>query len=157
MRVHYASVLILAVVPVTAQEPVRAGDANLYSLEKERALEQQLANEIRQKTTALNSPRVQEYVDHLGQKIAPQIQGARFDDTFNVIADDTSRTTHEPIALPGGAIFIPAALFPGANDEAEFAGMLAHATDVHLCGGVVSSGNLLFLNGVFGVRVVSCA
>ena len=31
------------------------------------------------------------------------------------------------------------------------------AADVHLCGGVVSSGNLLFLNGVFGVRVVSCA
>jgi predicted Zn-dependent protease len=129
MHVRYASVLILAVLPVAAQEPVRAGDANLYSLEKERALGRQLANDIRQKTTAVNSPRVQEYVDHLGQKIASHIQGTRFDYTFNVIADDTSRTTHEPIALPGGVIFIPAALFHGANDEAEFAGMLAHAME----------------------------
>ena len=129
MRVHYASVLVLAVLPVTAQEPVRAGDANLYSLEKERALGQQLAKEIRQTTTALNSPRVQDYVDRLGQQIAARMQGTRFDYTFTVIADDTSRPTHEPIALPGGAVFIPAALFFAVNDEAEFAGMLAHAME----------------------------
>jgi len=129
MRVHYAGVLVLAVLPVAAQEPVRAGDANLYSLEKERALGQQLAKEIRQTTTALNNSRVQDYVDRLGQQIAARMQGTRFEYTFTVIADDTSRTTHEPIALPGGAVFIPAALFLAVNDEAEFAGMLAHAME----------------------------
>ncbi|MEO8595610.1 MAG: M48 family metalloprotease [Candidatus Solibacter sp.] len=127
MRVPYASVLFLAVLPVAAQEPVGVGDVNGYSLEKERALGQQLASEIRLKTRALNSPAVQEYVEHLGQKIAPHIQGARFDYTFNLIVDDT--LTHEPAALPGGVIFVPAALFAGANDEAEFAGMLAHAME----------------------------
>jgi predicted Zn-dependent protease len=34
---------------------------------------------------------------------------------------------HEPAALPGGYVFVPAALFLAAQDEAEFAGMLAHA------------------------------
>lgn len=128
MRLRYACVLVMAVLPVAAQEP-RPGDANLYSPEKEKALGQQLAGEIRQQTTEIHSPRVQEYVKRLGETLAPQMQGARFDYTFHVISEDTSPTTHEPMALPGGVIFIPAALFLEANDEAEFAGMLAHAME----------------------------
>lgn len=47
--------------------------------------------------------------------------------TFSVIAEDACSTMHEPSALPGGYVFVPAALFLAAQDEAEFAGMLAHA------------------------------
>jgi predicted Zn-dependent protease len=36
-------------------------------------------------------------------------------------------TIHEPATLPGGYVFVPAGLFLAAQDEAEFAGMLAHA------------------------------
>lgn len=36
---------------------------------------------------------------------------------------------HEPVALPGGYVFVPAALFLAAQDEAELAGMLAHAME----------------------------
>lgn len=34
---------------------------------------------------------------------------------------------HEPIAFPGGFIFVPARLILAAQDEDEFAGMLAHS------------------------------
>jgi predicted Zn-dependent protease len=35
--------------------------------------------------------------------------------------------THEPAALAGGYVFVLSGLFLAAQDEAEFAGMLAHA------------------------------
>ena len=47
--------------------------------------------------------------------------------TFAVIAEDRGGYTHEPLAYPGGRIFVPAPLILAAGDEAEFAGMLAHA------------------------------
>jgi predicted Zn-dependent protease len=53
----------------------------------------------------------------------------KFPFTFSVIADDPCSTIHEPAALPGGYIFVPAALFLAAQDEAEFAGMLTHAME----------------------------
>src|SRR5262245_17734472 len=54
---------------------------------------------------------------------------ARF--TFSVIAEDPCTTVHEPAALPGGYVFVSAALFLAAQNEAEFAGMVAHAI-VHI-------------------------
>jgi predicted Zn-dependent protease len=38
---------------------------------------------------------------------------------------------HEPIAVPGGRIFVPVELILAAKDEAELAGMLAHSM-VHI-------------------------
>jgi predicted Zn-dependent protease len=49
------------------------------------------------------------------------------DCSFTVMADDTDGGIHEPIALPGCAIFVPARLVLEARSEAEFAGMIAHA------------------------------
>jgi predicted Zn-dependent protease len=52
---------------------------------------------------------------------------AKFPFTFSVIADDLCRPVQEPAALPGGYVFVSAALLLAARDEAEVAGMLAHA------------------------------
>jgi len=72
---------------------------------------------------------------------------------FSVMKDDPCPATHEPVALPGGYIFLPAALFLEAHDEAEFAGMLAHSME-HIARRHVTrlasvSGNmpLLFVGG----------
>ena len=47
---------------------------------------------------------------------------------FTVITADVSENpTHEPAAIPGGSIFVSVDLILAAQDENEFAGMLAHA------------------------------
>jgi beta-barrel assembly-enhancing protease len=128
-------VLLLAGLSLTAQAspqtPLGSAEkgVNLYSLEKEAGLGKQLAAGFRRRTTQIDKPIVQEYLDRLGQKLAAQMPEARFPFTFSAIADDVCRATHEPAALPGDYVFVPTSLFLAAQDEAEFAGMLAHAME----------------------------
>ena len=98
------------------QEPVNR--------EKEAALGARLANEVRQRTTP-DSPELQAYVERLGEKLAPPSSGVTF--RFTVVKDALGGATHEPLACPGGYIFVSASLLAEARDEAELAGMLAHA------------------------------
>jgi predicted Zn-dependent protease len=129
MLVCRIAALILAGVPLMAQELIRpAGKGvNFYSLEKEGAVGRQLAAEFRKRITFIDSPTVQNYLDHLGQTLEPHVPDANFPFTFRAIAEDPCPAINEPAALPGGYVFVPAALFLAARDEAEFSGMLAHA------------------------------
>jgi len=122
------SILLLACLSLTAQVP-RPENGGHSSLEKEAALGKQLAAEIRRRTTAIDNPVVQKYLDQLGRKLGSQMPNKRFPFTFSVVAEDLCRSAHEPAALPGGYVFVPSALFLAAQDEAEFAGMLAHAME----------------------------
>jgi hypothetical protein len=108
----------LAALPLLAQNQVAAKDA---------ALGRQLAAELRKRITPLESPALQQYVDRLGQKLAAGMPDFNAPFTFQVIAEDSCPTLHEPASFPGGFVFVPAALFLAARDEGEFAGMLAHA------------------------------
>ncbi len=119
MRISWVIVSTFAGLSLTAQQPL--------SVPKEEALGRHLADELRKQTKPLGSLAAQNYVERLGERItahAPDIRSAL---TFSVIADDPCRAVHEPVALPGGYCFVPAALFLAAQDEAEFTGMLAHA------------------------------
>jgi predicted Zn-dependent protease len=109
-----------------AQDQPPGRGVNFYSCEKEAALGAQLTKEARRDTTPLDSPVVREYLERIGQRLAEQLPMACLAPfTFAVVTDDT--LTHEPFALPGGFIFVPAGLILAAQSEAELAGMLAHA------------------------------
>ncbi|HEX3748286.1 MAG TPA: M48 family metalloprotease [Bryobacteraceae bacterium] len=99
---------------------------NFYSRDKEVALGEQLAQEFRQGTTPLGSAAVDDYVKRVGANLAAQLPGG-WTFTFETIRDERGGPTHEPIAFPGGPIFVSADLIVTAQNEAEFAGMLAHA------------------------------
>jgi predicted Zn-dependent protease len=58
-----------------------------------------------------------------------EMPAASFPFKFILVADDTCEITHEPASLPGGHVFAPASLFVATHNEAEFAGMLAHAME----------------------------
>ena len=77
----------------------------------------------------INDGIIQRYLDQMTQQVGPQIKNADFPFTVKAISDDQCSVTHEPVALPAGYIFVPAALFLAAQDEAEFAGMLAQAME----------------------------
>lgn len=110
------AVLTLVGSPLIAQPP-----------DKEAALGKRLAEEVRRRTTPLEGLTIQNYLDRLGQQIAAQFPEPKLPFSFNAIAEDPCPSMHEPLGLPGGYVFVPAALFLAARSEAEFAGMLAHA------------------------------
>jgi predicted Zn-dependent protease len=68
----------LAGLPLFAQNQATVGTGvNFYSLEKEAALGSQMAADFRERTTAIASPRVQHYLENLGQKLASQMPRPR--------------------------------------------------------------------------------
>jgi predicted Zn-dependent protease len=103
-------------------------------LEKEAALGKRLAEDVRRQTTAVDAPGAQRYVERLAERIAAELQGSKLPFTFSLVTEDSCQTIHEPVVLPGGYVFVSAALFAAAEDESEFAGMLAHAI-VHVVEG----------------------
>jgi predicted Zn-dependent protease len=129
MRWCRGAILMFMTLSLTAQEPFGPprNCVNAYSLEKEAVLGKQLAAELHRRTIPIDSTTVQKYVGNLGRKIAAHIPDAVFPFTFSVIARDACGTIHEPAAVPGGYVFVPAGLLVAAQDEDEFAGMLAHA------------------------------
>lgn len=121
------SALLLACLVLSAQQQPLGQGVNFYSYEKEAALGATLTQETRQRTIPLDSSTVHDYVDRLGRQLATQLPDTHFTYTFAVITDAVGGRTHEPISLPGGYIFVPTNLILAAQNEAEFAGMLAHA------------------------------
>jgi predicted Zn-dependent protease len=118
--------LALAGISAGAQQPSQG--VNLYSKEKEAALGAVLAEDLRKETKPLASDTVRAYVERLGARLAAQAPEGSGPYRFEVVADDTwANAVFEPVALPGGYIFVRAGLLLAARDEAEFAGMLAHS------------------------------
>jgi beta-barrel assembly-enhancing protease len=123
-------VLVLSALSLNAQQQVGAGP-NLYSREKEAELGAELAAQVQRTSTPVNNPAALRYVEQVGARLAAQLPEPRFTYTFTLInpvsGAESSNATQEPLALPGGYIFVPSSVLLAARDEAEFAGVLAHA------------------------------
>jgi hypothetical protein len=117
---------ILALGVAQGQQYQPGQGVNFYSKDKEIALGQRLAQEVRQRTTRLDSAAVNDYVKRVGANLAAQFPG-EWNFTFETVQQQQGGATDEPVALPGGPIFVSADLIVTAQSEAEFAGMLAHA------------------------------
>ncbi|HEX3746780.1 MAG TPA: M48 family metalloprotease [Bryobacteraceae bacterium] len=118
---------MLVALGVAQAQQYRSGQGvNFYSRDKGIALGQRLAQEFRQATTPLDGAAVNDYVRRVGANLAAQLPGG-WTFTFETVREHQGGATDEPVALPGGPIFVPADLFVTAQTEAEFAGMLAHA------------------------------
>jgi beta-barrel assembly-enhancing protease len=105
---------------VNAQQP----GPNFYSVEKEVALGTQLAREMASKTTPLNDAAASAYVDRVVRELAAQIPDSKFRYVVTIVKDDVRP---EPVVLPGGFIYVPTGMFAAAQNESEFAGLLARA------------------------------
>jgi Zn-dependent protease with chaperone function len=129
------------------QEPVRS-----LSLEKESALGRGLAAEIAKKTTAVENPVVQAWVEELGRKLAGRLELAPLGYTFRLIAASPGERPGKPMALPGGVVFVPMRLLRDAQEEDEVARALAHAmAHVALRQGTRDGKPLVFLGGWQGL------
>ncbi len=92
--------------------------------EKEIAMGRVLAADFHRNTPPVDSPLIQDYVAGLGARLTAQLPDRGVPYTFSVVQ---GWLTDEPHVLPGGYVFVPLHLFNTADDEAEFAAMLAQA------------------------------
>lgn len=94
------------------------------AIEKQRIIGERLASEIRRQGKPFDHPAVDAYVKRVGERLASRLEDPPFSYSFEVLLTEAAA---EPIPLPGGRILIPASFLLTVRDEAEFAGMLAHA------------------------------
>src|ERR1017187_4578751 len=83
---------------------------NLYSIQKEMALGQQLAREVTRQSKILDDPIISEYVNRIGQSLARN-SDAKVPFTFQVIDGDEVNA----FALPGGYVFVYSGLISGVG------------------------------------------
>jgi predicted Zn-dependent protease len=114
------SSLALAGSLLVAQEPP-------LNKEKEAALGAAMARQVQNDTATVDDSTVHDYIQPLGRRLAAQVRSGDFQWEFVVIRDNVGGSTHEPLSIPGGHIFVPVSLILAANSEAELAGMLAHS------------------------------
>ncbi len=87
-----------------------------------------MAAEITKQATAVSDPAVESYVAELGEKLKAHIPGGpALPWSFSVWDLSDTDNLNSPVALPDGRVIVPVSLILAAQDEAEFAGMLAEA------------------------------
>lgn len=91
------------------------------SREKEIQLGRQLAAQIEQQAKLVEDPKVNEYINRVGQNIVLH-SDAKIPFTIKVIDSDEVNA----FALPGGYFFVNKGLIVAADNEAELAGVMAH-------------------------------
>jgi predicted Zn-dependent protease len=94
---------------------------NFYSLEKERALGRQLAQEVERQAKIVDDPLISEYINRVGQNLVRN-SDANGPFTFKVIESSEVNA----FALPGGYVFIYSGLIRIADEEDELAAAMAH-------------------------------
>ena len=86
-----------------------------------------MAADILKRSHVIDIPAFRDYTSEIGKRLVAALPGKHRAWTFNVIDRGESDSLQHPEGLPGGWVFVPAGLFLAARNEAEFAGMLAHA------------------------------
>jgi predicted Zn-dependent protease len=105
-------------------------DAPVDPLNRDTEMEigKQMAEDARRRWPVVENPVLQKYVERVAATLGRQFRGSAFPYRFTIVDDRLSQVmTEEPLAFPAGYIFVRTGLFLSAQNEAEFAGMLAHA------------------------------
>ncbi len=92
-----------------------------FSAEKERALSEALAADLRREMPLLVNAVLDEYVQGVVQRLGVTAY------TYELLDSSRKPDVTEPMPLPGGRILILSAFLLSVQDESEFAAMLAHA------------------------------
>lgn len=117
---------VLAVIQVcwaADRTPLKPG-WNLFTPQQDIELGQRASAKIGQQLILLNDPRVDDYLDALGKKLAAKAPGYKFPYQYRCVNDENINA----FTLPGGFIYINRGVIEAADDEAQLAGVMAHET-----------------------------
>jgi beta-barrel assembly-enhancing protease len=108
--------LFFAAVALNAQEPATLA-----------ALGSAIDEQVRNHTSTLFDATVFGYVERIGKELSMRTPEAGIEWEWNVIRDQLGGSTHEPLSIPGGHIFVSVSLILAAASESELAAMMAHS------------------------------
>jgi hypothetical protein len=157
MRRAAALTMALLLVPLAAAQTKVKPGFNLFSPEQDVEIGQQSAAAAQQQLPLLNDAQVNAYVNNIGQRLAANAGGPRFQYQFRVVnASDINA-----FALPGGFIYVNRGVLDQAHNEGEVAGVLAHEiSHVALRHGThqaskayAAQAGISILSGILGGRV----
>lgn len=124
LALAFAFALVLAQICRSDERtPLKPG-WNLFTPEQDIQIGQQASARIGRQVLLLNDPRVDDYLDALGKKLASYAPGYKFPYQYRCVNDENINA----FALPGGFIYINRGVIEAADDEAQLAGVMAHET-----------------------------
>lgn len=95
---------------------------NLFSTADDVAYGREVATDAERKFQMLNDPRVDGYLNALGQRLAAKAPGERYPYQFKCVNDSTINA----FALPGGFLYVNRGTIVAADSEAQLAGVIGH-------------------------------
>lgn len=95
---------------------------NLYSVKDEKEIGKYYAKEVEKEMKILHITALEQYVNHIGQKLAQNVGETPYSYSFKIIEEDEINA----FALPAGYIFVYRGLLENIDNEAQLAGVLAH-------------------------------
>jgi beta-barrel assembly-enhancing protease len=101
--------------------PLKAG-MDIFSKRDDIEIGLRNAREAEAQLPMLNDPRVDNYLDALGKRLAAHAPGYAFPYRFRCVNDEDVNA----FALPGGFIYVDRGVIEAARDESQLAGVLAH-------------------------------
>ncbi len=123
LKLFFGGSLILAMIASCSSNPVTGKkDFSLISKDQELAMGAQGHRSVLRQMRKYNNPRLQAYVNSLGQQLARQSHRNDIKYTFTVLDDPSVNA----FALPGGYIYLTTGLMAYLNSEGELAGVLGH-------------------------------
>ena len=126
--------------------PLSAIETTSMLLQGESAIGDASVKQAKQQLPLLNDPKITEYVNEIGQKVAAASGRDDFEYEFHIIMDDSLNA----FALPGGKVFVHAGAIMKTDTEAELAGLLAH----EVSHSALSHGFQLVTQGNFTANIV---
>jgi Zn-dependent protease with chaperone function len=97
---------------------------NVFTPEQDVQLGKQNAAQAEKQLRILNDPRVDNYLNNLGKKLAAHAPGYKYPYQYKCVNDMAINA----FALPGGYIYINRGAIEAADTEAQLAGVMAHET-----------------------------
>lgn len=97
------------------------GGLNIYSIERERAMGKELAEDVDLQSRMVSDPAITEYVNRIAQTLVRN-SDAQVPFTVKVVDEDEINA----FALPGGYFYVNTGLLLAADNEAQLAGVMAH-------------------------------
>jgi beta-barrel assembly-enhancing protease len=116
-------VLALLLPALAADRTILNPGRNRFSTQDDVELGRQMSEQVENTLPMFSDRNAEEYIDSLGRRLASSAPGEPFSYTFK-IADDRSINAY---SLPGGYIYVTRGAVEAAQNEAQLAGVLAHA------------------------------
>ncbi|HEY8355783.1 MAG TPA: M48 family metalloprotease [Methylophilaceae bacterium] len=125
MKLIYAILFGLMLASAAAADELPdLGDisARVLSPLQEQAIANEIMRDVMRSNQVVNDPEINDYIHHLGYRLAANSPDKRQRFNFFVVQDNTINA----FAMPGGVIGIHTGLILAANTESELAGVIGH-------------------------------